>query len=354
MKKVMIGMSGGVDSSVAALLLLRQGYKPVGATLKLHEKPTNDDEGSCGSLSDVDEARKCAENLGFSHFVFDLSADFQKCVIDKFVDEYKSGRTPNPCIECNRYIKFAKMLEKAQEIGCDCIATGHYAQIDFDEPSGRYLLKKSKDATKDQTYVLYNLTQHQLAHTLFPLGGYSKAEVRAIAEENGLLNAKKKDSQDICFIPDGDYAAYIQNTTGLTFPAGDYTDVGGNILGKHAGIIHYTVGQRKGLGITFGEPRFVISKNAETNTVVLGKSEGLFTDTCTVANVNWIQIESLNAPMHVTAKTRYSQKETGATIYPAANGTVKLVFDEKVRAISPGQSAVFYDGDSVVGGGTIL
>ncbi len=350
MKKVLVGMSGGVDSAAAALLLKQRGYDVCGVTLKLHKA----DLQSCGSGKEAEDARCVADALGIAHFVPDFSAAFEAHVVDKFISEYKCGRTPNPCIECNRHIKFAKLLETALDMDFAYIATGHYAQIVYDENSGRYLLKKAKDLSKDQTYVLYNLTQDELAHTLFPLGGYTKAEARALAQQHGFVNAQKPDSQDICFVPDGDYAGFIERRTGAQFEKGSFVDTAGNVLGEHSGIIHYTIGQRKGLGITFGEPRFVVAKDTEKNTVTLGKSEDLFTDTCYVTDVNWIQIESLNAPMRVSAKTRYSQKETPATLYPEENGCVRVVFDEKVRAISPGQACVFYDGDSVVGGGTIV
>lgn len=349
MKNILVGMSGGVDSSAAANLLLQQGYTVGAVTLRLLDCLTQNHP-----QTEADDARAVAEKIGISHTVLNLSAEFKDAVADKFISEYQAARTPNPCIECNRCIKFGKMLDFALENGYDGIATGHYAQIEYNPESGRYLLKKAKDLTKDQTYVLYSLSQHALAHTLFPLGGYTKAEVREIAEQNGFKNARKKDSQDICFIPDGDYAGFITKQTGKTFAEGDYLDLEGNILGKHCGIIHYTIGQRKGLGITFGEPRFVTAKDAKTGTVTLGKSEDLFTDTCLVQNVNWIQIENLTAPMRVCAKTRYSQKETPATITPTAEGGVLVKFDEKVRAISPGQACVFYDGDFVVGGGTIV
>lgn len=348
-KRVMVGMSGGVDSSVVALLLKNLEYDVVGATLKLF----SNDEKTCGSQFDADDAKKVAERLGISHFVFDYSDEFEKKVIKKFIESYNLAKTPNPCIDCNRYIKFSKMLESANEKNCDYIATGHYVQKEYDEKSGRYLLKKAVDASKDQSYVLYNLTQDQLKKTLFPLGGYFKSEIREIAEKNGFINADKPDSQDICFVPDGDYARFIEISQKKKPESGNFVDREGNVLGKHNGIINYTIGQRKGLGVTFGEPRYVTKKNAEENIVVLGRHEELFSTTLIAEDINWIKTDSLTEPMKVMVKTRYKQAETPATIYPVENGGVRVEFEVPQRAVSPGQAAVFYDGDYVVGGGTI-
>ncbi len=354
-KKVMVGMSGGVDSSVAAALLRESGYEISGVTLKLFSK--DEEEGNCErtccSLRDVEDARFVAHKMGFEHYVFNFKDEFQKNVIDKFINSYIHAETPNPCIDCNRYIKFSKMLERARVLGNEYIATGHYAQIEFDEKTGRYVLKKAADESKDQTYVLYTLSQDELAHTLFPLGKYTKAEVRKMAEERGLVNAKKPDSQDICFVPDGDYASFIENALGKKFDKGNFVDSEGNIIGEHMGIINYTIGQRKGLGITFGEPRYVVAKNAQNNSVTLGRHEELFSDTLVGYDANWIMIEKLESPMRVKAKARYKQPAVDAIISPLEDGKVLCKFDEPQRAISPGQAVVFYDGDCVVGGATI-
>lgn len=354
-KRVMVGMSGGVDSSVAAVLLGEAGYEVCGATLKLYSSNNDENvcEKTCCSLRDVEDARYVAHKMGFEHFVFNFSDEFGKEVIDKFICSYINGETPNPCIDCNRHIKFPKMLERARLLGNDYIATGHYAQIEFDTGSGRYLLKKAVDETKDQTYVLYSLTQDELAHTLLPLGAYTKAQIREIAEKKGLVNAKKPDSQDICFVPDGDYAEFIEKMTGKKPEKGNFVDTDGNVLGEHGGIIHYTIGQRKGLGITFGEPRYVVAKNAQKNEVTLGRHEELFADTLTGCNSNWIMVEKLTEPMRVKAKIRYKQEAVDALISPLENGRVLCRFDEPQRAASPGQAVVFYDGEYVVGGATI-
>ena len=352
--KVMAGMSGGVDSSVCAALLLKAGYEVSGVTLRLYDGEDYN-EGltrTCCSLSDAEDAKAVCIKLGIPHYVFNFKDAFGDCVINNFIDEYISGRTPNPCIECNRKIKFAAMLDRAKTLGYDKIATGHYAVIEKSE-NGRYLLKKAADETKDQTYVLYCLTQEQLSRTLFPLGSLTKSQVREIAAENGFVNAKKPDSQDICFVPDGDYASFIERYTGEAAQKGDFTDVDGNVLGAHKGIIRYTVGQRKGLGIALGKPQFVISKNAETYTVVLGDEDKLFYKRVLVDRLNFIPFDNLEGQMRVTAKLRYRHKEQPAVIYPADGGVI-AEFDRPQRAPSPGQAAVFYDGDTVVGGGTIV
>ena len=356
MAKVLVGMSGGVDSSVCTFLLKQQGYEVSGATLKLfdNEDIGEDKEKTCCSLSDVQDARSVAMRLGCRHYVFNYGQWFKTDVIDRFAESYAEGLTPNPCIDCNKYIKFDRMLKRAEFLGFDYIATGHYARIEKDERTGRYLLKKGEDETKDQSYVLYNLTQYELAHTLFPLGVMKKTEIREIADREGFVNARKKDSQDICFIKDGDYAGFLEKVMNIKAEQGDFVDSEGCRIGTHRGIIHYTVGQRKGLGQTFGKPMYVLAKNKEDNTVTLGSNEELFADGMHVGELNWIAVEDITEPMRVTAKARYSMKEVGATVYPEENGTVRVEFDEKQRAITPGQAAVFYSGDVVVGGGTIM
>jgi tRNA-specific 2-thiouridylase len=354
---VMAAMSGGVDSSVAAALLCEQGYNVVGATLKLF---SNDDIGldttirTCCSLSDVEDARSVCYRLGIEHFVFNFGDEFNRDVIRRFIDAYIKGRTPNPCIDCNRFIKFDKLLERAVLLGMDHIATGHYARISQDAATGRWLLRKSKDASKDQTYVLYALTQEQLSRTLLPLGGLTKNEVRALAEARGLVNARKPDSQDICFVPDGDYAAFIERVLGVRSQPGDFTDADGKVLGSHKGIIHYTVGQRRGLGLSSDRPKYVIRKDVAANTVVIGGEEELYCASMTVGDINLISMERLTEPLRASVKTRYSQKEALSTLYPPENGAMTVMFDTPQRAVTAGQAAVFYDGDIVIGGGTIM
>lgn len=356
MKKAMIAMSGGVDSSVAAYLITQQGYETVGVTMNLHhdEDTGITAENSCCTTKDIEDARCVAEHLGIDYHVFNYTDNFRSHVIERFVDAYRNGRTPNPCIDCNRYIKFDQLLKKARELGFDYVVTGHYAITEYDEKSGRYLLKKAVDDSKDQSYVLYSLTQEQLKHILFPLGSMSKAEARKIAEEQAFINADKHDSQDICFVPDGDYARFIEEWCSLKFENGNFVDLDGNFIAQHKGIINYTIGQRKGLGIAAKAPYYVVSKNLETNEVVLGSNEDLFSSELTATDVNFISIEKLTEPMRVRAKVRYKQKETDATITPLENGNVRVAFDEPQRAIAPGQAVVFYDGDIVVGGGTIV
>ena len=354
MAKVMVGMSGGVDSSVAAKLLLDEGYEVMGVTLKLFDGE-DVDEGvrTCCSLSDVEDARSVAYKLGFEHLVFNFKDDFRQHVMNQFVDSYLSGETPNPCIECNKHIKFDKMLRRAEELGFDYIATGHYAERKFDEKTGKYYLVRPADRSKDQTYVLYGLTQYQLSKTLFPLGGYDKTQVRKIAEDAGLVNSRKPDSQDICFVPDGDYAKFIRENSDAVIVPGDYLNTDGEKIGTHKGVINYTVGQRKGLGISLGKPAYVVDKNAELNTVTLGDENELYKSEIRVSDVNWISMDSLEEPMRVTAKTRYSQNEKEAVIYPLDNNEVLVRFESTQRAPAKGQAAVFYLGDVVLGGGTI-
>lgn len=352
--KVLVAMSGGVDSSVAAAILSEK-YDAVGVTLKLftNEDIALDRSKTCCSLDDVQDARSVAFRLNMEHYVFNFGDRFRQCVINKFNNAYINGDTPNPCIDCNRFIKFDALLKRAELMECDYIATGHYVRREYDEKSGRYILKKGKDSHKDQSYVLYGLTQEQLAKTLFPIGELTKEETRAIAAKYNFLNADKPDSQDICFVPDGDYASFIERDTGRKFEPGNFVDKSGNILGRHSGIIRYTKGQRKGLGIALGEPAYVINKDIATNTVIIGKNEDLFTTELIANDINLISIAQLSEPMKVGAKVRYSQLEKPATIFPLENGNIKVVFDEPQRAVTTGQAVVFYDGDTVVGGGTI-
>ncbi len=358
-KKVVIGMSGGVDSSVAAALLLEQGYEVIGLTMRLWDGEEVDGQfmdGTCCSLSAVEDARFVCHKLGIEHHVMDFRREFENHVIDYFVDEYKNGRTPNPCIACNRFLKFDAMLKRAELLGADYVATGHYAKIEYDDNSGRYLLKRAKADAKDQTYALYSLTQEQLSKTLMPLGQLeNKDETRAIAEKLGLVTAKKPDSMEICFVPDKDYAGFIKRRTGANAEEGDFVDTEGNVLGKHKGIIHYTVGQRKGLGVTFGKPMFVLRIDAEKNQVVLGKKGTEFADRLIAKDLNFITFDKLTEPTRVNAKVRYSAKESPAMVVPMEDGCAEVVFAEPQRAITPGQAVVFYevDGDCVIGGGII-
>ncbi len=355
-KKVAIGMSGGVDSSVAAYLLKEQGYDVIGVTMQIwqEEDPlVSAENGGCCGLSAVEDARRVADMLGIPYYVLNFKREFKKNVIDYFMQEYMQARTPNPCIACNRYVKWEALLQRAMELGCDYIATGHYARV-TKLSNGRYALKKSATVRKDQTYALYNLTQEQLSKTLMPVGEYEKDEIRKIAEEIGLFVANKKDSQEICFIPDDDYASYIQRETGQTFPEGNFVDLQGNILGRHKGIIHYTIGQRKGLGLSLGAPAFVLEIRSETNEVVIGTNEDTFHDTLIANQVNTMSVEHFTDGMEVTAKIRYSHSGAPCKLQMIGNDIVSCKFTEPVRAITPGQAVVFYDGDVVVGGATIL
>ena len=356
MKKLMLAMSGGVDSSVS-LVLLKDEYEISGVTLQLYDNTDlSEHEGSCCSLSDVEDARMVACRFGIPHYTYNFKDRFRKEVIDRFNDAYFAGETPNPCIDCNSYIKFSALLERALSLGFDYIATGHYARVEYDGATGRYLLKKAiaedGENMKDQSYVLYNLTQEQLSHIIFPLGNMKKAEVRRIAEENGLVNAHKPKS-GYCFVSDGDYARFITEYTGKTPPFGDVTDTSGKIVGKHNGIINYTIGQRKGLGIAFGVPMYVVGKDAVNNTVIVGQDKELFHNGLIARELNWISIPELNGKLCVKAKTRYQQRERECEIEPMENGRVRVNFSQPQRAITAGQRVVFYDGDTVVGGGII-
>lgn len=353
-EKVLVAMSGGVDSSVAAYLLQQQGYACIGVTMRLYENETAGiPRGhTCCSLDDVEDARAVAYDLGMPYYVLNFTEEFDEKVIRKFVQVYQNGGTPNPCIDCNRYLKFDHLLNRARELGCDYIATGHYVQRWQDE-SGRWGLRKNDDPGKDQSYVLYSLTQDQLAHTLFPLGGMHKDAVRAIAEEQGLCNARKHDSQDICFVPDGDYVSFLRQYGGVEPVPGDFLDSEGRVLGRHRGMECYTIGQRKGLGVSANAPLYVLGKDPDRNAVILGEDNRLYTRELTAERVNWLSVPEPDRPLSVTAKTRYSQREAAATVEPLPGGRIRMVFTEPQRAVTPGQAVVFYDGDLVLGGGTI-
>ncbi len=348
--KVIIGMSGGIDSSVAAYLLTQEGYDVIGVTIQTWDNPLH--SNTCTPPSFIEDAREVAKELNIPYYIFDMKKEFKKYVIEYFVKEYENGRTPNPCIACNRYVKFQALLDKAKSMNIEYIATGHYACIE--NKNGRYILKKPIDKDKDQTYVLYNLTQDQLSKTLFPLGKYKKIEIRKIAEKLNLKIANKPDSQEICFIDDNNHFQFIKKYTNKTPIKGTFVDVEGNILGKHEGITKYTIGQRRGLGIVTGKPMFVLDIDATNNLIILGSDDNLFTNEITVNCLNWVSISELKKPMNVKAKIRYKAIEADALLTPICNTEVRVKFKEKQRAPTSGQSIVFYNEDTVVGGGIII
>ena len=339
-------MSGGVDSSIAAWKLKQDGYDCHGAAMKLSK---NDD-----NLADIEDAQLAAQKLNIPFHVFDFTSEFRIRVVTPFVQTYLEGRTPNPCVVCNRLIKFGKFLDEARKLGIPFIATGHYAQIEYHSESSRYRLKRAMNETKDQSYVLYTLTQAQLAQTLVPLGTLRKEEVRRIAESLGLANAQKQDSQDLCFVPDGDYATFIEQSTGQSCPAGDFVDKTGKVLGKHRGRIRYTIGQRKGLGIAAPAPYYVCEQNIENNTVILGSEDDLLVRTVTVTDINLISFARIEKPLRCVVKVRYRQQGALATVRQMDSDTLEIVFDEPQKGVAQGQAAVLYDGDYVIGGGTMV
>lgn len=363
-KKVVVGMSGGVDSSMAAALLKEEGYEVIGITLQTMPSGGPDDVGGCCSITAIDDARRVAHQLGIPHYVLNFRTIFEENVIDYFTNAYLSGETPNPCTMCNRVVRWGEFLRKARALGADYLATGHYAKILQDPESGRYLMSRPVDTWKDQTYMLYNLTQDQLKHTLFPLADYKKEQIREMAAERGLLRVSRKpDSQEICFIPDDDYVSFIRERSPEKIKPGNFVDRQGNILGRHQGLINYTVGQRKGLGVTFGKPMFVLGFNVEGNEVILGEDQEVYAHTLLATDLNWIAIPGLEGPLTVQAKIRYKAPLAEAKIIslkdsetlPGAIGpVVRVEFTTPQRAITPGQAVVFYQGDLVVGGGKII
>lgn len=355
-RTVVVGMSGGVDSSVAAYLLKKQGYRVIGVTMQIwqdEEEAALEENGGCCGLSAVDDARRVANRLDIPYYVMNFKNEFKEKVIDYFVDEYVHGRTPNPCIACNRYVKWEALLERSLSIGADYIATGHYARVVCLE-NGRYALKRSATLAKDQTYALYNLTQEQLKRTLMPVGEYTKDEIRGIAKECELLVADKPDSQDICFVPDGDYASYIEQTAGISMNPGNFVDASGKVLGTHKGIVHYTVGQRKGLGLALGYPAFVTEIRPDTNEIVIGTKEDSMVRVVRANQINFMSVETITEPIRVFAKIRYNHRGAWATLEKTGEDEVVCTFDEPQGAPAPGQALVFYDEDIVMGGGSIL
>lgn len=350
--KALIAMSGGVDSSVSALLMKNRGYECIGCTMKLYDGPEDERVGGCCTLKDVEDARCVAEKLGMDYYLFNFKDDFNEKVIDKFINCYLCGTTPNPCIDCNAYMKFGKLHDRMEALDCDCVVTGHYARITKEDDL--YHLRESVDPSKDQSYVLYRMTQRELATTVFPLGEMNKEAARQIAFDNGLINAAKKDSQDICFVPDGDYAKVIEERTGIKSEPGNFVYIDGRVVGQHKGIIHYTIGQRKGLGIAWSEPLYVCSINPSDNTVILGREEDLYLKEMTAKEANWISGIIPDKPFEAMVRTRYHGKKNEALVTPVGNDSFIVSFKEPVRAITKGQAAVIYIDDEVIGGGVIV
>jgi tRNA-specific 2-thiouridylase len=346
--RALIAMSGGVDSAAAAILMQEAGFECIGVTMKLIASGGS----KCCSLEDINDARNAAWKLGIPHYVLNYTQEFTRHVIEPFIESYEKGETPNPCIECNRSLKFPLLLKRALELEAETLVTGHYARIE--KSADRWLLKKGLDSKKDQSYVLYMLNQSELSHTAFPLGSLSKEDARKTAAGRGLQNANKKESQDICFVEDGDYAAFIESYTGRQYPPGDITGTDGNTIGQHRGLIRYTLGQRRGVGVACNKPVYVAAKNTAGNTLVVGDESSLYAKTCTVKKINLISCDSLDSPLKLGVKTRYLQKENAAMVEQTAEDTIHVEFEEPQRAITPGQAAVFYDGELVIGGGTIV
>lgn len=357
--RVVVGMSGGVDSTVAAYQLKQMGYEVIGVNMRLWQDDFLEDahllkDGGCCSLSSVEDARRVCEQIGIPFYALDFKGVFKETVVDYFIDAYQNGETPNPCIACNKYVKFEALLEKAHQLGAYYVATGHYAKISYDESLDRYIIEKASAVAKDQTYALYNLTQEQLKHILMPLSEFnSKEDVRAIAAQFDVQMSRKSDSQEICFVPDQDYVGFLKRNGDFDIVPGDFVDTEGNSLGKHQGIVNYTVGQRKGLGLTFGKPMYVVDIDPDFNKVVLGEGDAVFKATLWAKDINFIPFEDIDAPFKCEAKIRYSAKPASCTITRHGE-LVEVVFDEPQRAVTPGQAVVFYNGELLVGGGTII